>query len=61
MDTTPLPGESAPAVRESAEAEKRRLAWEAARIAEADATAALQPLTGRRRAARAALHRRSPQ
>ena len=37
MDT-PLPGDSAPADRpETAEQRQRRLAWEAARIAEADA------------------------
>jgi len=37
MDTAP-PGNSAPAGRsETAEARKRRLAWEAERIAEADA------------------------
>jgi predicted transcriptional regulator len=37
MDTAPLPGDSAPAARESAEAKGLRLAWEAARIAEARA------------------------
>jgi predicted transcriptional regulator len=38
MDTAPLPGDDAPATRLETEAEgKRRLAWEAEMIAEADA------------------------
>jgi hypothetical protein len=38
MDNAPLPDDRAPANRiESAEEEQRRLAWEAERIAEADA------------------------
>jgi predicted transcriptional regulator len=41
MDTTPLPDDAAPASRpESREAQLRRLAWEAERIAEADADVA---------------------
>ncbi len=38
MGTTPLPGDSAGVARSETEADRqRRIAWEAARIAEADA------------------------